>query len=78
MVTARFKVSRVTEYARDDDGNLTSAEVEMTPDYANGRNEDWKQATPAGVIRMTVGNPAVLAQWTQAKALHIEFTDSPD
>lgn len=68
-VTAKFKVQRVTEMGWSDD----TAEVELTPDYAQGRNADWAKATPAGVIRMTVSNPGALEQFQQGRAFTVTF-----
>jgi hypothetical protein len=28
----------------------------MTPDYANGANHEWSEATPSGVCRLTITN----------------------
>ena len=52
-VTARFKVSRVTPFGKPED-DWTQAEVEMTPDYAQGANAEWASATPSGVFRLTI------------------------
>lgn len=68
-VTAKFKVSRLTPYGAFEivDGKISGqcemAEVELTPDYAEGRNAEWAKATPSGVIRMTITNPEALAQF---------------
>jgi hypothetical protein len=29
-------------------------ELELTPDYAEGRNEEWAHKTPAGMVRLTI------------------------
>lgn len=58
LVTARFKVSRITPMGEPDKPWAT--EVEMTPDYANGANKEWSQATPSGVCRLTITNDAAL------------------
>jgi hypothetical protein len=66
MVTAKFKVSRISPWgvAEIKDGKIVgdvdAAEIELTPDYAEGRNAAWAKATPSGVIRMTITNPAAL------------------
>jgi len=54
-VTAKFKVTRITPWGY---GSETS-EVELTPDYAEGKNKDWADKTPSGVIRMTVRGEVV-------------------
>lgn len=71
MVTARFKVSKVTPSQTDDDGKVLQGEIEMTPDYAQGKNADWAAATPSGVFRMWVSNPPVFEQLTQGASVHI-------
>lgn len=59
MVTARFVVSRVTPqggYTKED-GEVVppwQIEVEMTPDYSQGRNEEWKAASPSGMFRLNI------------------------
>lgn len=70
MVTAKFKVSRVSAFGTSfpefleklEAGEAVQAEVEMTPDYAQGKNAEWAAATPSGVIRLTIQNPAALKQ----------------
>lgn len=85
-VTAKFKVSRLTPWTGTEivdgamvapEGSTTSGgEVELTPDYAQGRNAEWAAATPAGVIRLTVGNPAALAQFVEGQAFTVTFEQS--
>ncbi len=81
MVTARFKVGRVTLYTPTDPAEFAekiktdlpkdeygaSAEIEMVPDYAGGKNKEWSSATPSGVIRMTVSNHGALRQLVSGK-----------
>lgn len=31
-----------------------AVEVEMTPDYSQGKNEEWKAASPSGVFRISI------------------------
>lgn len=50
MVTARFVVSKVTPLGEPP----WAHEVEMTPDYGQGRNEEWKAASPSGVFRISI------------------------
>jgi hypothetical protein len=66
MVTAKFKVSRLTEAS-------TYTEVELTPDYASGRNAEWAQATPSGVIRLTITNPDAIAYFEQDAPYTVTF-----
>lgn len=49
------------------------AEVELTPDYAQGRNAEWAKATPSGVIRMTINNPSALEQFSIGDAFTVTF-----
>lgn len=75
-ISAKFKVSRVTPQSpiTGKDGQLKqSAEVEMVPDYAEGRNRDWAEYTPSGVIRMYV-NGTALEQLTPGRAFTILMT----
>lgn len=60
MVTARFKVSRVTPLGAETVEDAWATEVEMTPDYAGGANKEWSEATPSGVCRLTITNKAAL------------------
>lgn len=82
LVTAKFKVSRLTPYGpfqiKDGkiEGDCNMAEVELTPDYAEGRNVDWAKATPSGVIRMTITNPAALEQFVLGKSITVTYTES--
>lgn len=74
-VTAKFKLSRVTPWGNarvNDDGTIepeaegtTSCELEFTPDYANGKNSEWAEATPSGVMRLTVTNWKALERFRQ-------------
>lgn len=68
-VTAKFKVSRITDYQWGDG----TKEIEFTPDYAQGRNSMWAKATPSGVIRMNVTNSAALEQFTQGQSFTVTF-----
>ena len=52
MVTARFVVSRITPLGNPEEP--WAHEVEMTPDYSQGRNEEWKAASPSGVFRISI------------------------
>lgn len=69
-VTAKFKVARVTPMQW---GDPDTAEVELTPDYAQGRNADWAKYTPAGVFRMTVNNPNALTEFKEGRAFTVTF-----
>lgn len=78
-VTAKFKVSRLTPYGVHEivdgrvDAECKMAEVEFTPDYAEGKNKDWTEATPSGVIRLTITNPAALSAFKLNEAYTVTF-----
>lgn len=68
-VTAKFKVSRHTDMG-------WGSEVELTPDYAQGRNQEWAAATPAGMCRLTLksDDPALAAFFAEGRPLTLTFT----
>jgi hypothetical protein len=72
-VTARFKVNRITPGVAGDG----TAEVEMTPDYAQGKNAAWAAATPSGLIRMTIGNPDALKHFEGTKEGKASYDSKP-
>lgn len=86
MVTAKFRVTRLTPWGHatvvdgvvvpspEDDGAVT-AEVELTPDYAGGRNAAWSKATPNGVIRLTITNADALAHFKERQAFTVTFEE---
>lgn len=65
-VTAKFIVSRVTDMN-------WATEVELVPDYAQGRNAQWAAATPAGMIRMTIKNELAAEQFAKGKSFTVTF-----
>lgn len=83
-VTARFKVSRITpnnvkEF--DDDGNPAAyeqAEIEMTPDYADGKNKEWSRWTPAGVFRLQIKEPLASEHFELGESVEILITPVKD
>lgn len=66
-VTAKFRVSRCTDMN-------WAHEVEMVPDYAQGKNADWAAATPAGMIRLTIKNELAAEQFAEGKSVDVLFT----
>lgn len=79
-VTAKFKVARKTPWGMTYDheagewkGEPNGWEVELTPDYAQGRNEEWAAATPAGMIRLTIKNELAAEQFEPGGAYTITF-----
>jgi hypothetical protein len=78
MVTARFKVTRVTPQGVTEEeieaGKKPYAyEVEMTPDYAGGRNKQWAEATPQGVCRLLITNLAAVDALPLGSSQHVTF-----
>ena len=65
-VTAKFKVSRISKMD-------WATEVELTPDYAAGRNKEWAAATPAGMIRMTIRNEVAADQFSEGDPFTVTF-----
>ncbi len=65
-VTAKFKV------ARKSDMNWAH-EIELVPDYAQGRNSEWAEATPAGMIRLTIKNALAAEQFHEGAAYTVTF-----
>lgn len=65
-ITAKFKVTRVSDMK-------WATEVELTPDYADGRNKEWAEATPSGMIRMTVKNAVAAAEFAVGAAFTVVF-----
>jgi len=78
-VTARFVVSKSTSMGSDPE-NPWAVEVEMTPDYAQGANEEWKHASPSGVFRITIDpkKTKALEQLKLGTKLHIVMTPYTD
>lgn len=66
-VTAKFKVSRKANMG-------WATEVELTPDYADGRNKEWAEATPAGMIRLTIKNSLAAEQFNEQDHYTVLFT----
>lgn len=66
VVTAKFKVSRRSEMG-------WATEIELTPDYAQGRNAEWAEATPAGMIRLTVKNTLAAEQFELNQPFTVTF-----
>jgi hypothetical protein len=73
LVTARFVVSRITPLGNPD--QPWAQEVEMTPDYSQGKNEDWKAASPSGVFRISIDpeKTQALDQLTLGQSLEIQL-----
>jgi hypothetical protein len=74
MVTAKFKVSRVSPMGADNIDDAWATEIEMTPDYAGGANHEWSVATPAGVCRLTITNKAAIEKLPLGASLTLTFS----
>lgn len=74
MVTAKFKVSRITPLGAETVEDAWGTEVEMTPDYAGGANHEWAEATPSGVCRLTITNKAAIDKLPLNASLTVTFT----
>jgi hypothetical protein len=90
-VTAKFKVARKIPLGVSYDANTGQWsggrgesnepygwEVELTPDYAQGRNAEWAEATPAGMIRLTIKNELAAQQFNAGEAFTITFEREED
>ena len=77
MVSARFKCSRVTPLGAPSYKEGWGAEVEYTPDYAGGKNRQWSEATPSGVMRLTVTNKDALAAPEMQPGAEVEILIGP-
>lgn len=73
LVTAKFKVSRVTLMGADNLEEAWGAEVELTPDYAQGANSEWSEATPSAVCRMTITNKSAVEQFPEGASVTATF-----
>ena len=71
MVTAKFKVSRCEP--QGDPDKPWAHNVLMTPDYSDGRNKEWNDATPAGSFQMTITNEKAVAQLPMGKCVTIQI-----
>lgn len=72
-MNAKFKVSRVSPWLNKDN-EMYAAEVEMTPDYADGKNKEWSEATPSGVCRLSITNLAAVEKLPFGKEVTITFS----
>lgn len=79
-VTAKFKVARKVPMGVTYDpetnewsGKPWAHEVEFTPDYAEGRNKEWAEATPAGMIRLTIKNELAAEQFEPGQSYTVTF-----
>ncbi len=51
--------------------------VSFLPDYADGRNREWANATPSLSLSMVL-KPEVAAMFEMGEAIELTFTRSPD
>jgi hypothetical protein len=76
MVTAKFKVTRCDP--QGDSDKPWAHNVLMTPDYSDGRNKEWAEATPAGSFQMTVKNILAVEQLPLGKSVTIQIIPDED
>lgn len=72
MVTAKFKVSKVTQF----EGPYR--QVELTPVYSSDKsspNYSWSQATPSGKLEMTITNPGAYDKFAVGKTFFMTFEE---
>lgn len=85
-VTAKFKVARKIPLGPTFDaetGKWSETapwgwEIELTPDYAEGRNAEWAAATPSGMIRMTIKNELAAEQFGAGDAYTVTFVKNAE
>lgn len=70
-VTAKFKVSGIRNYNWENQPD--AGEVILTPDYAQGRNKEWAEATPSGSISLHIQKAEAFKQFEQGKAFTVTF-----
>lgn len=76
MVTAKFKVTRC-----DPQGDIEKPwahTILMTPDYSDGRNKEWAEATPNGSFQMTVKNILAVEKLPLGKSVTIQIVPDED
>lgn len=71
MVTAKMKVTRCDP--QGDPDKPWAHGILMTPDYSDGRNKEWAEATPAASFQMTVKNELAVAQLPLGKSVTIQI-----
>lgn len=72
-VVAKFRVSSRTEYAGwGDEPGKTQESVKLMA-AAGPENKAWAAATPAGMIEMTITNPAALDQFKVGEYVMVTF-----
>lgn len=70
-VTAKVRLSDITQQAGG------GHQLSFYADYANGRNEEWKHATPTLSMSMTVNSEAV-KHFEAGKAYTLTFSEDTD
>jgi hypothetical protein len=71
-VSAKFKVTNCIPMGDKDEP--WAHEILMTPDYSEGANKEWAEATPSGSFRMTVKNELAVEQLSQGTSVDILIT----
>ena len=70
-VRAKFWIKAINNAHVGGDGIFV--EVQMAPVYDDA-NKDWSKYTPQGEIKMSITNPAAVAQFELGKKYYIDFT----
>lgn len=75
-VQARFYVAEITRYAYNPD----QAQVTLRAVSRGEENKTWAAATPAGEMKMTIGNPAAVKWFEErlGKDVALGFEDRQD
>ncbi len=78
MVRAKFFVASV-ENTTDVDGKILSQAVRLYPVYGEtGENKEFWEATPTGLVEMTITNPRAFDRFAQGKSYYIDFTPTDE
>ena len=74
MITAK-----VICYRKDvtSNGDIRGAVVHFSPDYGDGRNQEWAQATPSLSLTMTL-NGAAADLFEQSKPYTLQFVEEAE
>lgn len=76
MITAKVKLTKKTSH--DDSNKGAAVLLSFDPDYQDGRNKAWAEATPHLSLTMTVQG-AVAARFTEGAAYTLQFVEeAPD
>jgi hypothetical protein len=74
MITAKVICYRKDVTSQSD---LRGATVHFSPDYADGRNQEWAQATPSLSLTMTLNGDAA-ELFEQNKCYELRFVEDAE